>query len=263
MARLVLLSNCDNDLNVNVMRPQGRRLLIVGCLVPAGGLLDVCARLECSKLEARQLIERSPDYVLYRSKRWLSLVEVEAKSERDARRGSQKPEEALSLAERRRLEELAKLELTDTPISGLLEGPPPGVSDEEYVKLLDKMVNPPKPAPIGDPTPPKPQAPVRNAVVERLTEQMRQMKANDPEYRFELMEKAAATGQAVDDSVDVSKADTGSSGDLDPGARAQLADTIPSTRWDRERLLEYARSRGLQVPDDAAKNFILRKIRTG
>ena len=50
-------------------------------------------------------------------------------------------------------------------------------------------------------------------------------------------------------------------GALDPGVREAIADSTPSTKWDRERLVAFAVARGIIVPDGMSKNAILRKLR--
>lgn len=40
-----------------------------------------------------------------------------------------------------------------------------------------------------------------------------------------------------------------------------IPDNIPSTRWDRARLAEYAATRGLTITDEMSKNAILRALR--
>ena len=45
-----------------------------------------------------------------------------------------------------------------------------------------------------------------------------------------------------------------------PGARL-AEDAEPSHKWSLERLVEYAKGRGLEVPDNASKRLVLRTIR--
>lgn len=59
----------------------------------------------------------------------------------------------------------------------------------------------------------------------------------------------------------IDAAEPAAAGALDPGIRAALADSIPTTKWDKTKLLEYARAKGLTIPDDMSKNSILRKLR--
>lgn len=63
---------------------------------------------------------------------------------------------------------------------------------------------------------------------------------------------------AFDDGTTQEIAPTGA---LDPNLRQVASDAIPSTRWERERLIDYARTRGLEIPDDMSKNAVLRKLR--
>lgn len=46
------------------------------------------------------------------------------------------------------------------------------------------------------------------------------------------------------------------------GGPPALTDNMPSVRWSRERLVEYAEARGVTIPPEMSRNAILKKIRT-
>lgn len=48
---------------------------------------------------------------------------------------------------------------------------------------------------------------------------------------------------------------------LEPGLREEVSASLPSTKWTKQQLLEYALERGLNVTEDSSKNQILRRIR--
>jgi hypothetical protein len=45
-------------------------------------------------------------------------------------------------------------------------------------------------------------------------------------------------------------------------ASTEFSDSIPSARWSRERLLQHAKDRGINVPDNISRNALLKKLRS-
>ena len=41
-----------------------------------------------------------------------------------------------------------------------------------------------------------------------------------------------------------------------------ISDSMPSARWSRERLLQYAEDRGIKIPENMSRNAILKKLRS-
>ena len=74
----------------------------------------------------------------------------------------------------------------------------------------------------------------------------------------EVRDYSVVPGDTLDPPADAQPAQTDG---LDPAVKQQFSDNLPSTRWDRERLAEYAKGKGIEVYDGMSKNAILRKIR--
>ena len=45
-------------------------------------------------------------------------------------------------------------------------------------------------------------------------------------------------------------------------ASTEFSDSVPSARWSREKLLQYAKDRGINVPDNISRNALLKKLRS-
>lgn len=239
--RLLLCNHYHTDLEINLLQPRGRRLQVFGCRVPAGGAVDVCARLGLSKFEARIIVEASPDYINFHARN--RMVELVDPAEQPA---------LVDSREAKRQGIIQALKEMGAPPSGVLIGPPEGMGIEEHQATLDKMftarlLRPSTPV-GGDPSPEAPTEKVMNPVIARMLEEQELGDGPLPELVEEtLVEKEAAQPDAVSA--------------LDPGVKEALTDNMPSSRWSREKLAEYAKAKGLDVPDDMSKNAILRKLR--
>lgn len=112
----------------------------------------------------------------------------------------------------------------------------------------------PPPAP---PKPPKP--PVKRGRI--AGRPMSASSLSSPQVR-----KAALRELGPDERVRTSEdqallEETKATSGLDAGFTASLDATTPSVRWDKAKLLEFARAKNVNVTDDMPKNTILRKIR--
>lgn len=230
--KLLLVNNYQTDLEVNLLFPKGRRVLTIGCRVPVGQAVDVCARLNLPKMEARAIVEASPDYITMFSRgRMVELVDVE-----------QTVKEETTAREEKRRQTYRKLVDCGITPSGILVGPPEGMSTEKYEKVLDKMFETPPPRPVYVPDEVK--VPAVQAA---------------PIVKNEVPSIAAA--ELPSETLTESTITASSSEALEPGVREALSDAIPSTRWSKEKLLEHARSKNLDVSEEMSKNALLRKIR--
>lgn len=101
----------------------------------------------------------------------------------------------------------------------------------------------------GDPLPPVFEPKILNPVIARLLDEQRLSEEPLPMLAEEL----------VDSDTDIAQPEA--TGALDPGVKDALADSMPSSRWSREKLIDFANAKGLDISDDMSKNAILRKLR--
>lgn len=112
-------------------------------------------------------------------------------------------------------------------------------------------------APKTPPKPPKP--PVKRGRI--LGRAMSASSLSAPEVRKAALRELGPDERVVAHEDIELLAESKVTSGLDAGHVATLDATTPSVRWDKPKLLEYARARNVNVSDDMPKNTILRKIR--
>ena len=112
-------------------------------------------------------------------------------------------------------------------------------------------------APKTPPKPPKP--PVKRGRI--MGRAMSASSLSAPEVRKAALRELGPDERVVAHEDIELLAESKVTSGLDAGHAATLDATTPSVRWDKPKLLEYARARNVNVSDDMPKNTILRKIR--
>jgi hypothetical protein len=232
--RLLLVNHADSAMELSFPWRRGPRRPFVFARVPLNGVVDIAEVFpELSKDQARVVIENSPDYIRFRTKFLVELVDE----------SSPPPDRRL----------------------------PPVVETKTGFNVLpiDSPEMPPMP-PNGDPEPAPyhpftPPMPIERGVTrERAAEILAQEKAAAEAYQ--KAQKAHEAGDLAPMTMPPSSSEAAESGEptatggLEPGMKEQLADSIPSTRWSQERLTAYAAEKGIDVTG-LSKNAVLRKIR--
>lgn len=227
---MLLLVNRHPDANVSLLlelaKPLHRNAQTTAVRVEHNKLCDICAILSTDKVTARNIVESSEDYIKMRAKAWIDLVDTE---------------ETIEDTKARRLLEIEKMKdaVISDPVSAQTS------SSAVVAPLPVQGTSEPPPDIKMAPLPYVPQHYKEKLIGdgERMPPTFITVDPSDPS-RMESDSQLAETGDALEGSV-----------------RAQVDDAIPSSKWPREKLLEYAKKRGMDVPDNMSKNAILRKIR--
>lgn len=238
--RLLLINIHNSDLIINLAKYRSARAstlrqnreFALSVKLPFAGTIDLCRYLEVDLDEARKIIAESGDVQLMLKRGQLVVSEPlisEAKLRRReelARLRDQAKEErqanALVIAAQARAEEIERAK--KDAVSNYIE--------EQRQNRMSRQRKPETRT-------------VDDSFVQTRDDKGRPLPAQDAEERTETTADEDRKREATP-SIALAQ---------------QLDDNMPSSRWTQEKLLNYARSKGIQVVDGASKNAILRKIR--
>lgn len=201
---------------------RGRRHMMTLKIEPKC-TVELCAELEIDKAEALEIVENSADITAMREKGLLTVIDTDA--EADARTVEEAARRLSTHKKDGRLEWLV-----DTARKMERAGVSPDY--EAHKALLDDVI------------------------VKSLSAEGKKHRERNEVRREELGNEL---GNDVERSTTSSTNITSDA--LDPSIREALTDNTPSSKWTRDRLMEHAKSKGIEVRDGDSKNRILRKLR--
>lgn len=228
MTRLLLVNHTTSDVLLDLVWPLHKNSPTTPCKVPVNGVLEVLGLFPTlAKAEVKSIVLSSPDYQAAYVKRLVELYD-----EADAVPETESPPLRNGLVE--------------------LPSPPP------VIEL----------APIGDPSPPSTHPDTLPLPSQPGTTREDGQKMIENEKRIAAAFQEAqklSRGDGVRPApspmeLDGDEKEPAASGTLDPGVKELLVDTIPSTRWSHERLVEHAQAKGIDTKG-MSKNAILRRLR--